>query len=104
MPEERTLTGPEQELREVFAPTAIVRLHLLLDDFGQEGADENLAPLVFSPIAYHVERNSYLEADTAEVTLDLEEFPIDPRIVRGGTFELYQAATPTADPGCAELP
>jgi hypothetical protein len=78
-------------------PTALVRLFLRLNDFGQPNPDE-IMELAATPVEYTVERNHYNEADTATVTVDFEDFPFDARIVRGGTLLLYQADAGSPDP------
>lgn len=71
-------------------PTAWVNVYLLLEDFGQASADE-LIELSGPPLDFEVEVNAFVEADAAKVTLDLENFPFDPRILRGGTVEVFFA-------------
>jgi hypothetical protein len=74
----------------VHYPTAWVNLYLLLEDFGQPGAGE-LITLSGTPLDLRVEKNSFQEADTAEITLDLEDFPFDPRVLRAATVEVFLA-------------
>jgi len=80
----------------VIYPTAWINLYLLLDDFGQPEPDR-LITLSGTPIELHVEKNAYTEADTVEVVLDLEDFPFDPRIIRGATVEAFAADAEQVD-------
>lgn len=83
---------------DVFAPQVMMRLHLLLDDFGQDGADELLEAVELPIAEYEVERNPHSEADTAELTVSIEDLPLDPQVVRGATVEVYQGASDSLDP------
>lgn len=76
--------------RKPLYPTAWVNLYLMLEDFGQENPDE-LIELSGPPLAFDVEVNAFVEADTAKVTADFEGFPFDPRVLRGGTVEIFFA-------------
>lgn len=73
-----------------YYPTALVRLHVRLNDVGQSNPDE-LILLEFPPVELQVTVNHWNEADTIDVTVDYEDFPIDPRIVRGITVEAFIA-------------
>jgi len=78
------------EARRIY-PTGLLRLHLLLDDLGQPDPDVLMAPVEVTPISWVVERNAYDEADTAEFVLEANDFPFDPRIIKGATVEFFQA-------------
>lgn len=72
-------------------PTARVRLHILLENLGQDSPEELLRPITVAPVMYRVELNPPYEADTFEVEIHSDDFPYDPRIVRGATIEVLQA-------------
>ena len=74
--------------KQPFYPTGWCRVDLLLDDFGQSGAD-NLVSFQNPPIDFEVVKNAYTKADTFRVKVDFEDFPFDPRLLRGGTVQLF---------------
>ena len=80
----------------VLYPTAFVAFELM-PDLGEIGSETTSARISCVPRALKVERNDHQTADTAEITLDFESFPFDPRIIRGGTVEAF-----IADAGSAE--
>jgi hypothetical protein len=80
----------------VHYPTAWVNLYLLLEDLQQPGAGE-LVTLSGTPLELRVEKNSPQEADTIEVTVDLEDFPFDPRVLRAATIEAFVADAGSSD-------
>lgn len=77
-------------------PTTFARLDLLLEDFGTGEASE-VVTLEGPVVEFQVERNPYNEADTFELTVDWEDFPLDPRIVRAGTAEIHFADAEAID-------
>ena len=79
-------------------PSAWVHLHLLLENLGQPEPDR-LIQLAMRPLEMRVERNSFQEADTIDLTIDGEDFPFDPRALRGVTVEAFLASTEGVDPG-----
>ncbi len=92
--DEFLLDDPEQKTS---FPSALLRLHILLEDLGQDDPGNLLEPIDCTPIEWTVESNSYQEADTFEVVLEGNDFPYDPRIIRGATCELYQADVGSLD-------
>ena len=71
-------------------PTAWIQFDIALEDFGQPDPSR-IITLSGEPASVRVERNAFNEADTAEVVLDFEDFPFDPRIVRGGIVQVFLA-------------
>ena len=83
-------------------PQAWIVVKLLLDDLGQAEASKPV-PFQGPPISFKVDRNSFEEADSFEVAFDFEDFPFDPRVIRGGTVEIYLANAEGVQPGFFEL-
>jgi len=78
---------PEFEKR-IFHPSAWANLYVRLENFGQSSPDE-LVHVSGVPLRFTVERNPYNKADTAEIFVDFEDLPLDSRILRGATVELF---------------
>jgi hypothetical protein len=72
----------------VLYPTALVVVHLL-PELGQETPD--MITFATVPRRLKVEKNDIQSADTIEFELDLEDFPLDPRIIRAVTVEAFIA-------------
>lgn len=75
-------------------PTAWVNVSLLLEDFGQPDPDRAIA-LAGHPLEFNVTINAFNQADTAKVTIGLEEWPLSPRLLRGGTVHVFLADAET---------
>lgn len=73
-----------------YYPTALVRFHVRLNNVGQENPDDLLL-LQFPVVDLRVHVNHFNEADKIHVRVDYEDFPIDPRILRGATIEAFIA-------------
>lgn len=71
-------------------PIPWVEIHLRATGLGQVDKNKQV-PIRCAPYAFTVERNDYREADTASVTFDFEDFPFDPRLIRGAIFMIYIA-------------
>jgi hypothetical protein len=71
-------------------PQVHIRLSVLMDDVGQEKPKEQI-DLPGPPISAGVENNPYNEADTAQVVFAFDDYPFDPRILLGGTLEIFVA-------------
>lgn len=71
-------------------PTAWVRLSLLLEDFGQPEPDR-LIELAGHPLDFAVTINAFNQADTAQLTIALDDYPLSPRLLRGATVEVFVA-------------
>lgn len=58
-----------------------------------DAADDGAQIVVFecAPVSYKVICNSHYVADTWEMTFELNDFPLDPRLVRGATVEIFAA-------------
>jgi hypothetical protein len=78
-------------------PTAWVHLHLLLEELGQPDP-RRMILLAMRPLALRVERNHFQEADKIELEIDGEDFPFDPRVLRGVTVEAFVASSDGVDP------
>jgi hypothetical protein len=76
-------------------PTALVVVHLL-PELGQETPD--MITFATVPRSLKVEKNDIQSADTIEFELDLEDFPLDPRIIRAVTVEAFIADAGSTDP------
>lgn len=84
----------EEERPDTTYPTCLVRIWIKLEDFGQpepEEGEDGLIELSGIPISAVSKKNSYNEADTFEATVDFEKFPIDSRVVKGATVQIYMA-------------
>lgn len=91
--------GPVADEPKLFQyPQAFVRLSVLLDDLGQDDPDEQIL-LPGPPVRLDVTKNHYGEADEAEITVAFDDFPFDPRIVRGGIVECFLADAGQIDEG-----
>ena len=77
-------------------PRCRVRLQLLLEDWTGTGAGSQTFDLAVDPIEVTIERNDHRTADKATVTLDLRDFPFDPRTYRACRVTVYLADV--ADP------
>lgn len=96
--ERREIPRAEQVAKRPHYPTAWIKLELLLEDFGQPDP-KRLIHLEGIPLELRVEINAFQEADTSEVTFSLDDFPFDPRILKGGTVEVYLADAAGTLPG-----
>lgn len=79
-------------------PTAWIKLHITLEDFGQDSPNVELKPLEHWPLELTITRNRWSEADTFEVVVDFEDFPLDPRILRGVAVEIMLDDAGSTDP------
>jgi hypothetical protein len=79
----------------VLYPTALVVVHLL-PELGQNTPD--MITFATVPRSLKVEKNDIQTADTIEFELDLEDFPLDPRIIRAMTVEAFIADAGNTDP------
>jgi hypothetical protein len=79
----------------VLYPTALVVVHLL-PELGQNTPD--MITFATVPRSLKVEKNDIQTADTIEFELDLEDFPLDPRIIRAVTVEAFIADAGNTDP------
>jgi len=82
---------------QVHYPRAWVRAHVRVEDVGQPDPDR-LIKLPHPPIELEVVENKWSEANTFRAVVDLEDFPLDPRIIRGVTFEVFLADAGSLDP------
>lgn len=87
----------EDDRKDLSNPTGLVRIWLRLEDFGQPKQDE-LIELVGIPLDVVVKKNDFNTADTFEATVDFEKFPIDARVIKGATVEIYMADGGSYDP------
>lgn len=78
-------------------PSVWVRIYLRPPQIGASDANQLLA-FECSPISCRVTRADHRSADTWELVFDLEDFPFDPRLIRGATVEIFAAdlALPSA--------
>lgn len=77
-----------------FYPRCVVRLSVLLDDHVPGIPTpvqllKNYAQFTAIPRSVEVQRNSSRKADTASVTLDYRDFPLDPRLIRDITVSIH---------------
>lgn len=79
-------------------PRAYVTLTTLDEDWGAGTATDHTFGV--DPREVEIERNDSRTADTCKVTLDMRDFPMDPRTVRSCAVTVFLAnvATPTALP------
>jgi hypothetical protein len=70
-----------------FYPQARAILQVIPESFGDGDADPIVIPLI--PKEVRIQRNSYRQADSYEVTFDLLDLPIDPATVRAGAIEIF---------------
>src|SRR5262245_11803790 len=77
-------------------PTAFVRLSMRLEELGPPEPDR-IITLEYFPISLTVHRNRWNEADKIEAVVDFEDFPLDPRILRGVTIEAFLADAKSLD-------
>lgn len=72
-----------------YYPIARAILQVVFDGFGDDA--KNTPPKVIHvlPISVTVHRNSYRQADSWEITCDVNDLPIDPQLVRAGAVEIY---------------
>lgn len=75
------------QIAQTFYPRALVRLVLLLEDWGAGTTD--LYTVTATPREVEIHRNDARTADTIRLQLDLRDFPFDPRTVRSVKVELY---------------
>ena len=84
-------------MSKIHYPRAWVQVHIRLEDMNQPDPDR-LITLPHPPQTLEVTRNKWSEADTFKAVVDLEDFPLDPRIIRGVTFEAFIADAGSLDP------
>jgi hypothetical protein len=78
----------------VFRPAARAVLSVVLDGFGEDGSDSAPQIIHVLPKSATVHRNSYRQADSWEVTLDANDLPFHPQLVRLGAAEIYLFQAP----------
>jgi hypothetical protein len=70
-------------------PQARAILQVILDGFGDSSADSPTLVIPVLPKSVTVHVNSYKQADSFEMVFDAADLPIDPRIVRAGSAEIF---------------
>lgn len=62
----------------------------LIPEIGQKTTKAGqYIPIFCQPLELDGELNAYVEADTCKITLDFEDFPFDPRVLRGGVIKVF---------------
>jgi len=77
----------------IYYPQARVVLNVVFDGFGPTAKDTPPKIIPTLPSEMSISRNAYNQADGWEVTFDADDLPIDPRLVRSGSAELYLFST-----------
>jgi hypothetical protein len=81
----------------LYRPQARAILQVICDGFGQDTADSPTLVIPVLPKSVTVHINSYKQADSYELVFDAADLPIDPRIIRAGSAEIYIFNTASAD-------
>lgn len=76
-------------------PRCVVRLDVLMEEWG--GTDTVLKQVAVVPREVEIRRNDARRADTASITLDLRDFPMDPRTVRNVRVSVLLGNVATVD-------
>lgn len=76
-------------MRQVFYPRCRAILHVVFDGFSDDidDSEEFVVPVVAKACTIHV--NSYKQADSYELTVDGNDLPIDPAMIRAGAADIY---------------
>jgi hypothetical protein len=77
----------------VFYPQCRAILQVVLDGFGTDEDDSELVTVPVLPKSASVTVNSYKQADSWSVTLDVTDLPFDPAFIRTGAIEIYMFST-----------
>lgn len=90
-----------------YYPRCVVRMSVLLDDHVPGIPTpvqllKNYAQITAIPRSVEVSRNSSRKADTATITLDYRDFPLDPRLIRDITVSIHLESVP--DPNFPLVP
>lgn len=74
----------------VFYPRAKVVIEVLLEPFGT-GDETTIHTITATPREVEIRQNDHRQADTAEVTVDYDDLPLDPRAVRWARVSAFLA-------------
>ena len=77
----------------IYYPQARVVLNVVFDGFGPTAKDTPPKIIPTLPSDLSIQRNAYNQADGWEITFDADDLPIDPRMVRAGSAEIYLFST-----------
>ena len=81
----------------IWRPQARAILQVICDGFGGSDNDSNTLVIPVLPKSVTVHINSYKQADSYEMVFDASDLPIDPRLIRAGSAEIYVFNTQTID-------
>jgi len=73
----------------LYYPQARAILQVVFDGFGDSAQDTPPKIIPVLPRAVTVQRNSYKQADSWELTFEANDLPIDPQLVRAGSVEIF---------------
>lgn len=86
-----------------FYPQARAILQVVLDGYGSDDADSDTLIIPVLPKAVTVHINSYRQADSWELTIDAHDLPIDPKLIRAGSVEIFVFQTTGVKDGLTSL-
>lgn len=72
-----------------FYPQGRAILQVIADGFGGTDADSDILVIPVLPKSITVHVNSYKQADSYELVFDAGDLPIDPRLIRAGSAEVF---------------
>lgn len=86
-----------------FYPQARAILQVVLDGYGPDDADSDTLVIPVLPKSVTVHVNSYKQADSYELVFDASDLPIDPRLIRAGSAEVFLFQTNGLEAGLTML-
>lgn len=86
-----------------YYPQARAILQVVLDGYGGTDADSDTLVIPVLPKAVTVHVNSYKQADSYEIVFDVGDLPIDPRLIRAGSAEIFLFQTTGIKDGLTAL-
>lgn len=81
----------------IFRPQARAILQVIFDGYGESVRDSQIQVIPIIPKSVTVHVNSYKQADSYELVFDAGDLPIDPRLIRAGSAEIYIFQTAGSD-------
>ncbi len=82
-------------MSQIYYPNARAVLKLIFDGFGETAQDSEQVIIPLLPISVSIQRNSYKQADSWEMTFNATDMPIDPALLRAGFIEIFLFQTTT---------
>lgn len=77
-----------------YYPQCRAILQVIFDGFAEDARDTDPVIIPVLPTEARIQRNSYRQADSWELTFEANDLPIDPRLIRGGAAEIFLFEVP----------